>query len=524
MGGYRRTLVVAGIFVAVLVAADGAEAVNSCGYFAASKTVKLLSDGGGVAVRRASTSAGSAIQWAGGGGAYVSCGAATVDNTDTIVMVDNSSGGNADFIIDHANGRFAPGTNESGGLFASPEIEFTVNMNDGAGDLLEIHAAAAQADNLRFGSTGINLNAGQAFDADSDVTLNGVDLVVALGGSQNDVYNATGGLGTGTTFTLPLSINGATGDDTITGGQADDSFDGGGGNDTLDGGPGNDSLLGRSGDDTLTGGDGSDTARYVSDPLGVTVDLSRSGVQPTGASGNDSLSGIENLVGSPFDDMLTGDGGDNEISGGGGADRIVGGNGSDILEGEAGDDALDSVDTAVDGDSCGDGADSVRADAGDEVFPNCEQVQRVVPPSGGGPADTTPPAFTSASMQRTLFAVGPRPTAIAARAKKGSAFRYGLSEAAAVTIAIVRQAPGVRSGRKCVKPRRSLRRAKRCRRRIPAGTLLRRSASGPNVVRFSGRVGKRRLKPGRYAATLRATDAAGNASQPKTLAFRIVRR
>jgi hypothetical protein len=43
-------------------------------------------------------------------------------------------------------------------------------------------------------------------------------------------------------------------------------------------------------------------------------------------------------------------------------------------------------------------------------------------------------------------------------------------------------------------------------------------------VPFSGRLGRRALKPGRYRAVIAATDAAGNKSSTVTLTFRIVRR
>jgi len=42
-------------------------------------------------------------------------------------------------------------------------------------------------------------------------------------------------------------------------------------------------------------------------------------------------------------------------------------------------------------------------------------------------------------------------------------------------------------------------------------------------VRFSGRIGTRALRRGRYKLRLVATDAAGNRSAPRTVAFRIVR-
>jgi hypothetical protein len=42
--------------------------------------------------------------------------------------------------------------------------------------------------------------------------------------------------------------------------------------------------------------------------------------------------------------------------------------------------------------------------------------------------------------------------------------------------------------------------------------------------RASAQVAKRALKRGRYRATLVATDAAGNRSKARRLAFRVVRR
>jgi hypothetical protein len=41
-------------------------------------------------------------------------------------------------------------------------------------------------------------------------------------------------------------------------------------------------------------------------------------------------------------------------------------------------------------------------------------------------------------------------------------------------------------------------------------------------VKFSGRIGKKALKPGRYRATLRAKDPAGNRSAPRRITFRIL--
>jgi hypothetical protein len=55
------------------------------------------------------------------------------------------------------------------------------------------------------------------------------------------------------------------------------------------------------------------------------------------------------------------------------------------------------------------------------------------------------------------------------------------------------------------------------------GSLRRSGARGANAVRFSGRLGRRALRPGRYRAVIRATNAAGNRSTAKTIRLRITR-
>ena len=48
--------------------------------------------------------------------------------------------------------------------------------------------------------------------------------------------------------------------------------------------------------------------------------------------------------------------------------------------------------------------------------------------------------------------------------------------------------------------------------------------AGANRVAFAGRVGRRTFPPGRYRATVGATDAAGNRALPRRVRFRIVER
>ena len=81
----------------------------------------------------------------------------------------------------------------------------------------------------------------------------------------------------------------------------------------------------------------------------MTVSLELITAQNTVGAGTDTLSTIENLTGSDFNDTLTGSSSANTINGGAGNDVINGGKGHDTLDGGAGDDSLiggDGTDTA----------------------------------------------------------------------------------------------------------------------------------------------------------------------------------
>ena len=133
-------------------------------------------------------------------------------------------------------------------------------------------------------------------------------------------------------------IFGRGGDDHLGGASL---LDGGDGNDVLSthgimvGGAGDDLLVGRQGADQYDGGAGIDIADFAAATAGVTVSL------VTGlASDGDTLRAIENLIGTFYDDTLTGNAGANALSGLAGIDRLVGGDGNDALEGGAGADLL----------------------------------------------------------------------------------------------------------------------------------------------------------------------------------------
>ncbi|HEX7060247.1 MAG TPA: choice-of-anchor Q domain-containing protein [Solirubrobacterales bacterium] len=154
------------------------------------------------------------------------------------------------------------------------------------------------------------------------------------------------------------------------------------------------------------------------------------------------------------------------------------------------------------------------------------EVEIPTPPGGGSPADTERPVFLAASLKPATFAVnrhGAPETAVASRAREGTTFRFRLSEAARVVFAIQRARPGRRAKGHCVKPEHSNRHKPKCTRFVGTDRFAVTAGAGDNAKKFSGRIGRHALKPGRYRATLTATDAAGNESAPKRLNFRVVR-
>ena len=149
------------------------------------------------------------------------------------------------------------------------------------------------------------------------------------------------GAGTG------LLLQGTAGNDLITGTLLNDMILGLGGNDRLygeagddiiDGGAGDDTLVGGRGADALIGGSGIDTASYANATSAITAQLGFQGAG--GDAQGDTFSGIENLVGSNYNDMLIGDAGANVLTGGLGNDHLIGGAGIDVLIAGAGSDIL----------------------------------------------------------------------------------------------------------------------------------------------------------------------------------------
>src|SRR5581483_11452808 len=174
----------------------------------------------------------------------------------------------------------------------------------------------------------------------------GNDLL--LGGKGGDLLDGGSGSDTAAYADLKASVTvdlaltgsqntGAGGNDTlksieqVIGSDYADKLSGNGGDNVLEGGLGNDTMDGRG---------GFDFASYATAPGGVTVSLAVAGAQNTKGADTDTLKNFEGLIGSDFNDKLTGDNSGNTLLGGNGDDVLQGGAGKDILNGGIGADKL----------------------------------------------------------------------------------------------------------------------------------------------------------------------------------------
>ena len=184
-----------------------------------------------------------------------------------------------------------------------------------------------------FGGAGEDFISGgdgaDAFDGGADFDQLSVQNSYYVHGFQGATFNANTGIlidpwGNTDTFTGFEAYRGSQFGDTFIGSGASEQFGG---------------LGGR---DTINGGGGVDVVRYDRDinfggNLGVTVNLT-TGVAIDGFGRQDTLSNIENIRATNFNDTLTGNAvanqirafdGNNSINGGAGADDMRGGGGND---------------------------------------------------------------------------------------------------------------------------------------------------------------------------------------------------
>ena len=198
----------------------------------------------------------------------------------------------------------------------------------------------------------------EAFLAGDNIINGGAGNDFITGGAGDDTLN--GGAGDD-------EIAGLTGDDVIEAGDGDDFLAGGIGDDTLLGGEGDDVLYGNFGTDSINGGAGADTLSFdeIRFAVTATIEADGTGIAEYGSVSENFL-GIENLLGSSQDDVLTGNDLANVIDGGLGSDTISGLGGDDILSGNGGPQPF-----GIDGNdiiSGGSGNDTLNGNDGDDIL------------------------------------------------------------------------------------------------------------------------------------------------------------
>jgi Ca2+-binding RTX toxin-like protein len=290
--------------------------------------------------------------------ANAAIGGADCVTTATRRIIVTGSAGTNKVIVDYVN---APTTLFAAGTMTNAGI--AIDLIGGASDTVTVRGTS-NVDTYQFGQTtamtpvlGMNVNN----DAFKDITFANVDSVVVTTGDGNDIitgmgHAAVGGVLAANAFSLPLTIWGGAGNDTITSGAATIA-------NTLNGEAGADTFTQQAllANDAINGGDDTDTVTYAvrtnglnisldgvaNDGEGVETDNLAADVENvTGGSGNDTIdadasniahvflgnNGNDTLIGATSTDTLNGGAGDDTLRGEAGADTLVGGLGIDTAD------------------------------------------------------------------------------------------------------------------------------------------------------------------------------------------------
>ena len=263
------------------------------------------------------------------------------------------SRGNDTFISSAGNDTLNGGQGTDTVDFSGTSAAVTVNFLSGV---------AVSAETGTDSLTSIEVVIGTASD---DTFIGGSGVEMLYGGAGNDTFTASaswdtifGGDGidtfdlssisTATTVNLTTGIasGSAIDQDTLSsievviGGSGNDTMTGSGASDTFHGGTGNDTFIGSAGNDVLDGGEGTDTANYSAVTAAMTINLA-TGVASSTATGSDTLTSIEEVIGGSGDDTFIGGSGAETFSGGAGNDTFIASAGDDVLAGGAGTDTAD---------------------------------------------------------------------------------------------------------------------------------------------------------------------------------------
>jgi hypothetical protein len=139
------------------------------------------------------------------------------------------------------------------------------------------------------------------------------------------------------------------------------------------------------------------------------------------------------------------------------------------------------------------------------------------------PASSRAPVLTGLALRPSSFRAASSGASVARKKRStGTTVSYKDTLGSTTTFTISQTRPGVRSGKRCVKPPRTHKRgAKPCMRKVAVGSFHHSDKAGTNSFHFSGRAKGRALIPGAYALTA-TPRAGGTTGKAVTRRFHII--
>ena len=260
------------------------------------------------------------------------------DSGGTFTLYDTEGYDTLDISTDDTNQRIDLNPEGISDVFTNASLGTLIIARD---TIIERYVAGSGNDSVT-GNVAGNLLEGRD---GADLLMGGLGNDTLIGGAGADTLDGGEGSDTAAYDGSAAAVTVNLGTSTATGGDAQgdtftsiENLSGSAHDDTLTGDAGDNVLEGRAGADVLDGGDGLDTAAYTHSSGAVRVNL-LNGTNTGGHAAGDTITNIENVSGSRYNDRLTGDTKANRLDGGSGHDRLTGGAGADVLVGGPGNDA-----------------------------------------------------------------------------------------------------------------------------------------------------------------------------------------